>query len=150
MFGIEYPNGSGGLINDTQISTVTTWSSNKINLNFAALKSDTPILSLPACANERTEVTITITNYKNNTQYFFDTDAGAINYTGGNTATLLTKEVDGDIQLNVNCYALEIGKTRSDLAVANITVLNVPVVADGSISNADFSANADTNDGFEY
>jgi len=148
---IVYPvSGNGAVIDDNAIATNKTWSSDKINSEFAELKSDAPILSLPANANENTNVTITITNYKDNTDYYFNTDAGDINYNGGNTATLTTKEVEEDTQFAVTCYAVEAGKTRSDTTTKNITVLNVPVVVDGSINNADFDANADANDGFEY
>jgi len=150
---IIYPvsgNGSGAMIDDNAIATNKTWSSNKINSKFIEIKSEAPTLSLPKQANEDTKVTITITNYKDNTDYYFNTDAGDINYNGGKTATLTTEEVEEDTQFTVTCYAVEAGKTRSDTTTKNITVLNVPVIADGSINNADFDANADTNDGFEY
>jgi len=142
--------GSGAMIDDNAIALNKTWSSNKINSKFVEIKSEAPTLSLPEKANEDTKVTITITNYKDNTDYYFNTDAGDIDYNGGNTATLTTKEVEEDTQFTVACYAVEAGKTRSDTTTENITVLNVPAVADGSINNADFNANADTNDGFEY
>jgi len=153
MNGITYPpvGGSSGntSIDDSKISSTTTWSSAKVHNEFISLMSEYPTLSLPSSANENTNVTITITNYKENTQYFFASDAGDIAVSGG-TATLTTKEVDSDTSFTVSCYAVEAGKTRSDTATADITVMDVPVVADGSINNSDFQANEDTNDGFEY
>ncbi len=153
MQGITYPSFGGGngstSIDDSKISSTTTWSSTKIHNEFISLMSETPILFLPNSADENTSVTISITNYKENTDYIFTSEAGNITVSGG-TATLTTKEVDSDTVFTVSCYAVEVGKTRSDTVTANITVIDVPVVADGSINNSDFQSNEDTNDGYEY
>jgi len=138
------------VIDDDVISTKRTWSSDKINSKFVELKSEAPALDMPKNANENTEVTITITNYKSDTDYHFSTNAGTIKYSGGNTATLTTKDVEEDTEATVSCYAIETGKLRSDTTTKNITILKVPITSDGTISNADFSKNADTSDGFKY
>ena len=97
MQGITYPSFGGGAtgIDDSKISSTTTWSSAKINDDFKSLSSEVPILSLPNSANENTSVTISITNYKENTVYIFASEAGNITVSG-DTATLMTKEVDSN------------------------------------------------------
>jgi len=130
----------------TQVETVST----DIDAKFTENTVPSPTVTVPDSVNEGAVLAITITDFDPTATYTVSGTLGEFTYVSGNTATCQVKTVEEDTTGTVVVSATKAGMLQSEDTTMVVNIINVPIEADGILSNSDFATFADTNNGFEY
>jgi len=116
-------------------------------------KTDTPIVTIAKSVNENSTVQGTYTSEVGSTVNI-TASKGTISNISRNAKTFLYTAYDITDGKNntdtITANATKPGQVISSNNITNITVIYVPITADGIISNADFKTNVQENKGWTY
>ena len=115
--------------------------------------TETPIVSITVSVNENSVTGGSYTSSTGSTVSLTATNGAITNHdTVAKTFDYTAPDItDGDNDTDViTANATKAGELISKDGLTNITVVYVPMVDDDAISNASFTTNEETNDGFTY
>jgi len=117
------------------------------------LTAESPTLTVPATVNENQTITCSFT-VSSGEDITIMADKGTISNIDTVSNTFIYTAYDITDNLNgtdtISAYCTKPGALQSPTTKVQITVVYVPMAADGTISNPDFKYNMYKNNGFEF
>ena len=111
--------------------------------DLANIITETPTVNLTATSVlEKSTTTFVITNYNSSYTYSIGSDIGTVDIDSSGTVTFVANEVDGSTPGYIKISAVDGNKLISFPLIINLTVENIPYVADDLLVNGDLFSNA--------
>ena len=111
--------------------------------DLANIITETPTVNLTATSIiEKSTTTFVITNYNSSYTYSIGSDIGTVSIDSAGTVTFVANDVNGSTPGYIKISAVDGNKLISFPLIINLTVENIPYVADDLLVNGDLFNNA--------
>ena len=111
--------------------------------DLANIITETPTVNLTATSIiEKSTTTFVITNYNSSYTYSIGSDIGTVSIDSAGTVSFVANDVNGSTPGYIKISAVDGNKLISFPLIINLTVENIPFVADDLLVNGDLFSNA--------